>query len=614
MRIRLSGWLFELTCLLALFCATAATSAAAASTGEPVAGEESARVAQLGVSPEDFQRSLAVGWRFMPGDDPGWAAPEFDDSAWATRAIPGRWRGAGFPATGQMAWYRLTLQVGAPGSDPGVRQLGIRMGRMLSAYELYAGGSLLGGVGGLPPTPAVNYNHQRVFPVPWKLVDTEGRLVLALRVWGGSDGGVSVYGGGPFSGEFTLGHYPTLLSNLYLDEFPGLLTSLFVAGFGLYHLYLYRRNRALPALLWFGLSALVIALYTLMGSQFKYPLGASFISCEKVKFAAIYLFPALGSQMVWSLLERPVGAGLRAYQWSFGAWAMVVLAVPGIEIHFLTLKYWQLWSIPMLVMTPWLVLRAARAGDPEARTILAGILIFAGTCVNDMLIDLAHIDTVRLVPYGFVAVMITMAVSLANRFTAMFNRLEHEVAQRTADLREVNLQLAEAAHRDPLTGVLNRRGFVAAAEQEIRRRNRSGRCLTIVLADIDNFKAFNDSRGHACGDHVLKQISDLLYAGMRDVDHLGRWGGEEFIMLLPETDAEGATVLSEKLRAGVEKHPMAYEGEGFTVTMTFGIAVHRKGESLDACIARADTALYTGKARGRNRVMIGRYRGLTLVN
>ena len=136
----------------------------------------------------------------------------------------------------------------------------------------------------------------------------------------------------------------------------------------------------------------------------------------------------------------------------------------------------------------------------------------------------------------------------------------------------------------------------------------------LVLADVDRFKQFNDQYGHACGDHVLKRVGAILEERTRDIDRVARWGGEEFILLLPETSTEGAAVLAENLREVIADTLFEFGGERLGITMTFGIAIHRKGESLDACIARADTALYTGKERGRNRVMIGNYKGLTLVN
>jgi diguanylate cyclase (GGDEF)-like protein len=241
-------------------------------------------------------------------------------------------------------------------------------------------------------------------------------------------------------------------------------------------------------------------------------------------------------------------------------------------------------------------------------------VIFLGTAVNDMLIDLVHLETARIAPLGFIAVLVAMAVSLANRFTSMCGKLEAEVAERTAELSEANEQLARVARIDHLTGLLNRRGFADEAETEISRSLRSGRAFSVILADVDNFKQFNDQHGHVCGDFVLKRAALLLQDRLREVDKVARWGGEEFILLLPETDIEGASVLGEKLRRTIHDNLFEFGGQQLSITMTFGIASFRKGETLEACIARADTALYHGKEHGRNKVMIGNYKGLSLVN
>ena len=335
---------------------------------------------------------------------------------------------------------------------------------------------------------------------------------------------------------------------------------------------------------------------------------------KKIEFGAIYIFPAVGIQMIWSLLQLPIGRALRAYQLSFVALSVLVLLVPGHSIHYYTLNLWQLWTLPIIALAPWVIFRETRAGNPEARTVLLGTVIFLATAVNDLLIDLAHIETSRMAPLGFVAILIAMAVSMANRFTSMYSKLETEVADRTAELSKANRQLAEAARIDHLTGLLNRRGFAEEAEAEIRRMFRSGKSFTLVLADVDNFKQFNVLHGHVCGDRVLKRAAAILQERTRDVDRVARWGGEEFIMLLPETDTEGAAVLAEKLRDAIASNLFEFDDQRLSITMTFGIAAFRKGESLDTCIARADTALYHGKEGGRNKVMIGNYKGLSLVN
>ena len=174
--------------------------------------------------------------------------------------------------------------------------------------------------------------------------------------------------------------------------------------------------------------------------------------------------------------------------------------------------------------------------------------------------------------------------------------------------------MAEAARVDPLTGLFNRRGFVEEAEVEIQRVFRGGKPFAVVLADIDNFKQFNDTHGHACGDHVLTRVAGMLRERVRDVDRIARWGGEEFILLLPETDAEGAATLAGKLCQAVSDNVFEYGGQRLAITLTLGVAAYRKGDSLDACIARADSALYRGKEDGRNTVAVNDTGGLSLVN
>ena len=290
------------------------------------------------------------------------------------------------------------------------------------------------------------------------------------------------------------------------------------------------------------------------------------------------------------------------------------MLVPGFDIHYYSLRPWQIGSLPLLVIVPWVVAEQAKRENLEARTVLVGVLIFVAACINDLMIDFAGWEATRIVPLGFVAIMLSMAVSSANRLTSMLNNLEGEVVQRTSQLLSANEQLAEAATLDPLTGLLNRRGFTDQSEAEIQRFLRTGREFSIVLGDIDNFKIVNDIHGHACGDHLLESLAKLLRERVREMDDVSRWGGEEFIILLPETNSDGAALLAEKLRASVQERDFDYKGRRLNITMTFGVASFLRGETLDSCIARADTALYQGKERGRNRVMLGSYKGLSLIN
>ncbi len=603
------AWTFLLLALLPGFALLAASYCI--SSGAPVTDLNAISAAQL-------ERGLRIDghWQFQPGDDPAWADPGYDDGNWSAKTVPSRWEGGGYPESGQMAWYRLTLQV--PEDWLALRgtssTLAVAIGKVMSAYEVYAGGRLLGGVGSLPPAGEAVYDQQKFYIVPESAIDGQGRLVIALRVWGGSDALVSGWGGGPYSGGFMLGESGGLMLRGIVKGIPSLLFCTLILAFGAHHLLIFLRNRSLPAYLWFGLLALDIAIYGLMLSQWKFLLPVPFVVVKKLEFVAIYLFPALAIQMLWTLIDRPIARWLRVYQSGFLAWVALVALVPGLLIHHYTLTAWQLYTLPVFVLVPWVLVAESYAGNREARTILPAVSLFLLTCLNDLLIDIIFPDGLRLMPLGFIAILMGMSFSMVNRFTRMYNQLEQEVAQRTAELSDANRRLNEAARIDPLTGVLNRRGFTEEAEAEISRMHRNGAGFCVVLADIDFFKRFNDEHGHVCGDHVLKRVADILFERTRDIDQLGRWGGEEFILLLPETESAGAVTLAEKLRDAVEKTDFAFAGQHMHLTMTFGISEFREGDSLDGCIARADTALYHGKKNGRNRVMIGKTSGLSLVN
>ena len=172
-------------------------------------------------------------------------------------------------------------------------------------------------------------------------------------------------------------------------------------------------------------------------------------------------------------------------------------------------------------------------------------------------------------------------------------------------IKESSDALRRIASTDALTGLLNRRRFAEIAEHELARSRRSGHPLTLVLGDIDHFKRINDRHGHAAGDHVLQSVANLLQGGLRDYDSVARWGGEEFVVLLPDTDASTARAVVERLRETIaESHP-SFEGALITVTMTLGVAQFAADENWHAIVARADQALYRGKAAGRNRVEMG---------
>ncbi|MBN7796121.1 sensor domain-containing diguanylate cyclase [Parahaliea mediterranea] len=549
---------------------------------------------------------IESGWRFQPGDNPAWSSPGHDDSAWRQVDFPHRWGPADAdPGARYFGWYRLHLRLEDRGRAGDLEHLAVRLGSMLSAYEFYAGGKRLGGAGRLPPDdrPGIDYNRERVLTIPASAIAPDGSLVLALRVWAGNESLLQHFGGGVHGGQFQIGRLSDQLLSLTVHQMPALLVSVIYLAFGFYFLYLYTRARDLHSFLWFGVAALMIGLYGLLVTEWRYLLDWNFPTYKKAELGLVYLLPALSIQGVWTMLDEPVGRWLRAYQVISVLLAVVLVLAPGLDLNVSTLHAWELWALLAPLGVLWLLVRKLRAGHEEARTLVVGAGLFIATCVHDALIDLIRLDSPRILPWGFLAIAVTMAISLGNRFTRMLNHLEEEVAERTARLTEANHRLFEAARIDPLTGVNNRRGFFAAAESEVGRAFRGGRPFSVVLADVDHFKPVNDRLGHACGDHVLTCLAGILRQAVRKSDLVARWGGEEFILLLPETDAEGAVLLAEKIRRQIAGSTIDYGDASLQLTMTFGVAEHRRGESLDSCVSRSDEALYRGKREGRNRVV-----------
>ena len=164
-------------------------------------------------------------------------------------------------------------------------------------------------------------------------------------------------------------------------------------------------------------------------------------------------------------------------------------------------------------------------------------------------------------------------------------------------------ELAESAKTDQLTGLYNRRAFLERLTYETVRSIREKLPVSIILLDVDHFKNVNDAHGHGCGDMALRYMADIMRSTIRLQDTAARWGGEEFILLLPETTLEGAAILAEKLRAVVEGSPFVCDDVSFGLTISLGVHQYDHGESLDANIGRADAMLYQAKQEGRNRVV-----------
>ena len=170
--------------------------------------------------------------------------------------------------------------------------------------------------------------------------------------------------------------------------------------------------------------------------------------------------------------------------------------------------------------------------------------------------------------------------------------------------REAGGKLEQLAFTDTLTGLYNRRQFMALFEHEHVKFRRNHRSLSIILIDVDNFKSINDRFGHDCGDSALKIIADCFRQSVRAQDHVARWGGEEFLVLLPETNLAGAQILAEKVRELISRTPIATGNQTIRISITASVGEFLPEEEFGSLLSRVDHGLLAGKRAGKNQVVL----------
>lgn len=217
---------------------------------------------------------------------------------------------------------------------------------------------------------------------------------------------------------------------------------------------------------------------------------------------------------------------------------------------------------------------------------------------------LNRIERIARVSDGYQSIARDREMTLSARFDKQLRQLE-KVA-RISDryqmmMQDLNIALREASTHDALTGIANRRLLTERLREETERARRYGRPLCVAVVDIDHFKVINDDHGHEIGDNVLVEVVRVMEAQIREHDLCGRWGGEEFLVVMPETETANAIPVMERLRRAVADLKVTIGDRTLSVTVSLGMAELRADESYANAINRADAALMRAKRNGRNR-------------
>ena len=395
---------------------------------------------------------------------------------------------AGFEDVWQ-GWYRHDILL--PGSltaDPDLN-LGLRIGEVFAAYEVFAGGERLGGVGALAPNGEPAYDRHAIYTIPRRAIGSDGRLVIALRVWRARPTIVGL--AGVSRGPLEIGRPADLVRRAERSELPQLVLAILFAVIGVYHLQLYGRRPAWATTSGSAFRARRRRIHVLAHAVAIRVVRRSLRARQGARVRLRYLLPALAIQFLWPFLGKPIGRWLRAYQLSHVALAALVTLTPGLLLNLATVRAWEMWTIPILVATVWLIGAETLRRRPDAGPLAVGLLVLGVAYLNDILSGRGLLDTPYVSSYGFAAFIGGMAVSLGNRFSAMHGQLEQlrmgleeKVEQRTRALRAEKSRaeaaseaksefLAHMSHeiRNPMTGVVGTAGLLTLTKLDDEQRD-----------------------------------------------------------------------------------------------------------------------------------------------
>ncbi len=335
--------------------------------------------------------------------------------------------------------------------------------------------------------------------------------------------------------------------------------------------------------------------------------SASFAQIMGARILSASLLFLLG----WRLRHSP--------QWATSGYAVTAMEVVGFLLFFLVhfvrpdIAVWNIGVTLILLLTLYIfipnrvVLSNLAAGVGIAGTLVCMAALGAGLPRIVGLFFLLCLPTI----VGFAAALRLQVVqrqqfALHSEMLEINASLQHEIERRES----LEVELQKQATTDALTGLFNRRQYELLFHRERERSRRLGTRLSLCVLDLDHFKQINDTHGHDVGDQVLRHVAALCTQKLRQTDIVGRFGGEEFILLLPETDLERAERLVNRLRQCLEQAPVQAEGETIRVTATFGLTeVQAQDANIEEAVKRADRALYKGKQGGRNRVVTASQEG-----
>lgn len=525
---------------------------------------------------DGLRADLSSAAEFALGDSPGGIAG-LDLLDWRPIRVPGSWQKAGVPEHGY-AWYRLRFSL-SPAAR--TRPLAFTCSQIRDVDEAFLDGVRVGGTGAFPPAYDKGTLQARLYELPATITSAAGPHVLAIRV----------YNAGPRGGGLTAAPYLDSLSGAFwrrtMFEAPLALVAAAIFSLGLFALFVFLRDRRQREFLLFFLLTAGVAAYFVSWLSLWSRLGVSLSFIFRANVALAFALSMLFALFFHYFFVLTLPKWMRFVLALQFAGMLVAFALPRVDDLYRVLPLCYATVIASGIRVVAVLVRKVRRRAPYAVTVLVGFgFIFVAT-LRDMAQDFG------LIPSGVRTQYVGGAFLV---FSVLFLSV---VADRMARLRV-------AAATDPLTGLPNRTGLFDRIALELARSRRSNRAVALAVLDLDRFKDFNDRFGHLAGDRLLIAMGERLSESVRATDLAVRFGGEEFVLLLPEISRDEAIRCCERIREAVG-HMRVSGAEGGT-TVSIGLAVHEPGSgptpSAGALLRVADAALYRAKAQGRDRVSV----------
>jgi diguanylate cyclase len=578
--------------------------------------------------------TLKGPWQFHSGDDSAWASPSFDSSHWQEMSADQPWGTQGHAYLTGFAWYRCSVTlIPAPGS---AQEFSLLVPVISDAYEVYWNGVLVGRNGKLPPRP-VWYISQ---PAQSFELGRAQQGVLAIRVWkapllSDDSGELGGFGAAPLVGS------PEAIGAAKAAyEFQWLRSrqlhfgaNLLCAAIAFLSFLLWLRARHRWVLFWtagFAVAqpAILLLLHAHLGWSYSLAMGAGqplhAVQDVSLWFLLLWLLSLHENRALCRV------ARILAYVYTIGE------ALDGVLVALSWHPQWTGFAqISDAVLTAFLLLFEAfplvlvgyafflRKQYDSARWLVAilafldEMVLFFGDTIKQgrqytgwSIADRIDSPLFFLDGNGISLGTLAGALLLAAIVYAVYNsvredqRRQDALEREKAELLHQSNRMRHYAEHDGLTGLWNHRVIVERLGEEMIRSLREGKELSVILADIDHFKRINDTFGHMAGDLVLKEIGTTFTDTLRPYDCVGRYGGEEFLMILPNCGTESALIRAEHLRVAVQSARILDGETLLQVTASFGVAsVLPSHEDAETVIRAVDAALYRAKNCGRNCVI-----------